>query len=76
MLEAAKAKMNRHLVARGGVHILQVPVLLSTVIFKACKIEQSHEQALYNFDAGPTADEDDRLYYKKQEELLGEFFLS
>ena len=74
MLEAAKAKLNRHLVARGGAHILQAPVLLSTVIFKACNIEQSHEQALYNYDAGPIADEDDRLYYKGQEEMLGEYW--
>ena len=29
---------------------------------------------LYNFDAGPVPDEDDRLQYKKQEELLGEYW--
>ena len=29
---------------------------------------------MHSFDAGPVPDEDDRLYYKKQEELLGEYW--
>ena len=42
------------------------------MFFKACRRQNSHD--LFNFDAGPIADEDDRLYYKEQEELLGEYW--
>ena len=61
----------------GTTVLLQYPTTLFKDIFKATirQIRNDRDaQGMCSYDAGPIPDEDDRLFMKKQEELIGEYW--
>jgi len=67
----------RQAVRCGDTVVLQYPAALLKDIFKAT-LQQIREDrgahGMCSYDAGPIPDEDDRVFMKKQEELIGEYW--